>query len=124
MRYKYLCLSHFQGLLKTIGSLGLLRVLALSTMYPRKYYAVCALAAGLIVPSLAVPAETRQPNSTNCRYLPADPQWPTEDDWSQLNKTIRGRLIKGAPLARQCHSPGLDNAACAKIQSDWVLTDT
>lgn len=93
-------------------------------MYATLDYRICAVAADLLVASLAAPAEGNQNHAPNCRYLPEDSHWPTEEDWSQLNKTIEGRLIRGVPLAQSCHPPGLDKAACAKIQNEWVLTQT
>ena len=59
-----------------------------------------------------------------CRYLPGDPKWPTEKDWSGLNRTIGGKLVLGTPLAQVCHSPNLNADACAETQNKWVLTET
>ncbi|KAI0840584.1 FAD-binding domain-containing protein [Hypoxylon sp. FL0890] len=61
-------------------------------------------------------------NTSACRFLPGDAGWPTENDWSQLNKTIGGRLIQGVPLAEPCYSPTIDAArdTCVKIREEWV----
>lgn len=93
-------------------------------MYATVYYRICGMAAALFAISLAATAEGNQNHTNTCRYLPEDPQWPTDEDWIQLNKTIGGRLARGTPLAQSCHHPALDNAACAKVQSEWVLAET
>ena len=41
-------------------------------MYATLDYRICAVAAGLLAASLAVPAEGNQNHALNCRYLPED----------------------------------------------------
>lgn len=89
-----------------------------ATIYHRTYALVGIVA---LFPYLA--ATQKGSGRTNgCRYLPGDPEWPTAKDWSLLNDTIGGRLIRGTPLAQPCHTPTLDISACAKIQQEWILT--
>ena len=109
---------------ETTVSLIYLRISLYIAMHTPTFSYICAVAAGLIVPSFAAPTEGNQKRATNCRYIPGDPQWPSDDEWSQLNETIGGRLIKGVPLAQSCHNPNLNNAACANIQNKWVFTET
>ena len=93
-------------------------------MYMTLDYRIWAVASGLLAASLGAPAERNRTHTFNCRYLPGDSHWPTEEEWSQLNRTIGGRLIRGVPLAQSCHSPGLEKAACTKVQNEWVLPQT
>lgn len=59
-------------------------------------------------------------NYTACRYLPGDDEWPTEEAWRTLNKTVRGNLIRAVPLAEPCYVPNLDSAACKQLQGAWI----
>lgn len=76
---------------------------------------VAILAVGL--PLLAAP--TPQFNRTY-RYLPEDPEWPSDQDWATLNKTVDGNLIKGVPLAQPCYGAEANETECLKIQNDWA----
>ena len=96
------------------------------------FFTVClpfwvVVALSLVLPSTAAPRKAlrENSNSTNtCRYLPGDSEWPSEDDWNQLNTTVGGRLIRSVPLAQPCYGPNRDAQACAKLQQEWVLTET
>ncbi|KAI0097727.1 putative FAD-dependent isoamyl alcohol oxidase [Nemania sp. FL0031] len=63
--------------------------------------------------------------NTMCRYIPSDPEYPGADDWSALNKTVVGRLIRTMPQASVCHTKPsavlYNEAACADLQSIWSL---
>lgn len=37
-----------------------------------------------------------------CRNQPGDPNYPTAEDWSALNDTIGGRLLRVVPSAEAC----------------------
>lgn len=63
---------------------------------------------------------TMNTSSLACRYLPGDVEWPTDEDWSALNLTTGGRLIRGVPLAEACYRPSLDEAQCATIRDNWI----
>jgi hypothetical protein len=56
---------------------------------------VAALAVSLFNPA-TVHAWSR------CRNQPGDPGYPTDADWSTLNATIGGRLLKVVPSAEAC----------------------
>ena len=90
-------------------------------MHSTVCYRTCAVAALL---SLAASAEGYGINASGCHYLPGDAGWPTDEDWSRLNSTIGGRLIRGTPLAQSCYLPTLDADVCAEVQQEWVLTET
>nr|ANM86473.1 putative 6-hydroxy-D-nicotine oxidase [Cladonia uncialis subsp. uncialis]AUW31378.1 putative 6-hydroxy-D-nicotine oxidase [Cladonia uncialis subsp. uncialis] len=63
---------------------------------------------------------TMTTSSLECRYLPSDVEWPTHEDWSALNLTSGGRLIRGVPLAQACYRPSLDETQCATIRDEWI----
>jgi hypothetical protein len=50
---------------------------------------------------------------SECRAFPGSPNWPPEDDWQLLNKTLDGVLLKPELPAVSCY-PGLlfDAAKC------------
>ncbi|KAI1636379.1 FAD binding domain-containing protein [Biscogniauxia mediterranea] len=69
----------------------------------------------------------RSPTATNsttqCRYLPGDSGWPSETEWSKLNDTVEGRLIRGVPLAQTCFGITANDAACAQLEEEWPTVD-
>jgi hypothetical protein len=71
---------------------------------------------------LAVP-QPRQYENATCHHLPGDAEWPSDNDWKALNSSIRGKLIRGVPLAQPCYNPDFNAAACAKIREDWTMWD-
>ncbi|KAE9980313.1 hypothetical protein EG327_006624 [Venturia inaequalis] len=65
-----------------------------------------------------------------CKPTPGDTQWPSEAEWSTLNSTIQGRLLRPTPPAAACHPgrPEFNNAACDAVKkgfadSDWHVGD-
>ncbi|KAF2875592.1 hypothetical protein BDV95DRAFT_562230 [Massariosphaeria phaeospora] len=60
-------------------------------------------------------------DSTACRYLPGDEEWPSNDDWQQLNASVSGRLIATLPAAHVCHDPTYNAEACAELQESWYF---
>lgn len=57
--------------------------------------------------------------ASECRYLPGDSCWPTEEEWNSLNASVDGNLIRTVPIASVCHDPQYDEAACAALQTVW-----
>ncbi|KAI1122305.1 FAD binding domain protein [Nemania abortiva] len=68
-------------------------------------------------------ASAAKPSST-CRCIPGDKCWPSAQKWASLNATVHGRLIAAAPLARVCHAPHYDKAACTALGEEWALPET
>ncbi|KAI0248050.1 FAD-binding domain-containing protein [Lactifluus subvellereus] len=62
------------------------------------------MAVSLLGPHVVVHAWSR------CRNQPGDPGFPTAADWSALNDTIYGRLIKVVPSAKACLELGCTEA--------------
>ncbi|XDG00628.1 hypothetical protein ABKA04_000243 [Annulohypoxylon sp. FPYF3050] len=64
-----------------------------------------------------------------CRVITSDPEWPGQDEWDVLNKTVDGRLIATIPLAAPCHYSFVDhhgnNASvynqevCDNLRENW-----
>lgn len=76
--------------------------------------------ASLIASLLAV---LPQASASACRCFPGDACWPTEDQWSQLNKTVDGRLVKTVPLGTPCHAPNYNSETCAVLKDGWLLPE-
>ncbi|KAH6698253.1 hypothetical protein BKA61DRAFT_530825 [Leptodontidium sp. MPI-SDFR-AT-0119] len=57
--------------------------------------------------------------SSTCRVIPGDPEWPSECLWNGLNSTVKGHLIKTAPVGQVCHGPTFDAVKCDEVKSKW-----
>lgn len=66
---------------------------------------------------------TNKANLINLQ-LPSDPCWPSTDEWSSLNETPSGRLIRTVPLASVCYpaEPNHNTKACESILSNWTTS--
>ncbi|KAI2635878.1 FAD-binding domain-containing protein [Hypomontagnella submonticulosa] len=62
----------------------------------------------------------KQPD--NCKYLPDDADWPSQDEWGTLNSTVGGRLVATIPLGSPCHDPTFDEELCASLQEEWLYS--
>jgi FAD/FMN-containing dehydrogenase len=74
-----------------------------------------------------LPRTQAQQDDSECRCFPGDSCWPTPSEWSAFNETIGGRLIATIPIASVCHHDSFaayDEAACAQLQTDWLLPET
>ena len=77
----------------------------------------------------ATPAQSSAKNG--CRVIPSDPQWPSPQQWAELNKTVNGRLVATIPIGAPCYKSTYDvitgqydlstynEAACAKVKAGW-----
>ncbi|KAL5045942.1 hypothetical protein BDW71DRAFT_197950 [Aspergillus fruticulosus] len=74
----------------------------------------------LAVLSAVAAAPGRPTANSTCRYLPSDAQWPSIEQWQQLNDSVSGRLIRGKPLATPCHGQEYNSSACALLQESWT----
>ncbi|KAI1424998.1 hypothetical protein F5Y12DRAFT_749218 [Xylaria sp. FL1777] len=66
-----------------------------------------------------------------CRVIPGDPSWPSDDIWAGLNNTVHGKLIATVPVAAPCHRSVLEqpNAlfnkdVCATLRDNWFFPET
>ena len=93
-----------------------------------------ALSCLVISSALAEPVPVVRPISPlsgGCRYIPSDPEWPTEAQWSALNTSVGGRLIATVPLGAPCFQKTynvktksydlstFNQAACDSVKAGW-----
>lgn len=57
-----------------------------------------------------------------CKYLPGDANWPSQDEWAALNSSVGGRLIATSPLGSACHDPTFDEKLCTSLQEEWLYS--
>ncbi|KAF7363104.1 Fad binding domain protein [Mycena venus] len=58
-----------------------------------------------------------------CRILPTDSSWPTQQVWDAFNQSIDGRLIKTIPIGSPCHNPNYNAAQCNTIRQNWHVPE-
>lgn len=56
-----------------------------------------------------------------CKTTLTDADWPTDAEWSSLNVTLNGALLKPRPLALPCYNEGssYDGARCETLKRGW-----
>lgn len=56
-----------------------------------------------------------------CKNHPLDLDWPNADDWSSLNQSTNGALIRSSPAASSCYgdNPFGSKIACNVVQERW-----
>ncbi|KAI0862704.1 putative FAD-dependent isoamyl alcohol oxidase [Xylaria cubensis] len=62
-----------------------------------------------------------------CRSIPGDADWPSPEQWTELNTTVHGRLIQTIPQASVCHTTpfaDFNSDACKALQTAWTQTET
>lgn len=85
-------------------------------------HSLAAIAATVILPRLASAAPALVRKDGSCRALPGDADWPQEEEWETLNRTVGGRLIRGVPLAEaSCYSTNVSakSEVCVTVQGEW-----
>jgi hypothetical protein len=75
----------------------------------------------VVAASLTPIASAAYFNSTKCRNIPGDDGWPALQEWSALNASVSGRLIKTTPAAHVCHDPTYNAEACEALNSTWIF---
>lgn len=57
----------------------------------------------------------------HCKASPGSPEWPSDHEWSQLNKTVDGKLLKPEMPGGVCHEgqPNYNEDQCPKTTEDW-----
>ncbi|KAI4708246.1 hypothetical protein J4E89_006868 [Alternaria sp. Ai002NY15] len=75
----------------------------------------------LASPALASAAATPPPPF--CRTTPSDASWPTPIEWSTLNATISGSLIRTVPVASSCwpstNTTFTSPLSCQEVNDNW-----
>jgi hypothetical protein len=61
-------------------------------------------------------------NLSNQSQAPDMPCWPSESEWTSLNETVSGRLIKTVPVASVCYpsEPAYNPETCQSVRSNWT----
>jgi hypothetical protein len=80
--------------------------------------------------TIAATAHASPYRSRQCKPVPGDAKWPSESEWTILNATVSGRLLRPAPPAAACHAgrPEYNMTACDAVKksfrdSDWHAKD-
>ncbi|KAH7371155.1 hypothetical protein BKA66DRAFT_424670, partial [Pyrenochaeta sp. MPI-SDFR-AT-0127] len=57
----------------------------------------------------------------DCKVVPGDLGWPSEEDWASFNETLGGALLKPKPLGSVCYAgEGYSAAQCQTLKSNWA----
>ncbi|RDW65102.1 FAD-binding protein-1 [Coleophoma cylindrospora] len=77
----------------------------------------------ILVASFPLVLGSTAANST-CKTTPSDAAWPSAEEWSTLNRTIGGTLIKTSPVASSCYAgnPFNSTVPCDTVEADWSYT--
>ncbi|KAK4220506.1 hypothetical protein QBC38DRAFT_494156 [Podospora fimiseda] len=61
----------------------------------------------------------RSYNGPRCKTSPQDSEWPTKEEWQQLNKTVDGRLLQPSPAPSVCYPShsNYNSTTCAFLTS-------
>ncbi|GKZ16856.1 hypothetical protein AbraIFM66951_006348 [Aspergillus brasiliensis] len=78
-------------------------------MYSRLFVALFLAASGVT-------------SALDCKCSPSDSCWPAADEWTSLNQTVSGRLIRTVPAASVCYpnEPNYNPAACTSVLGNWT----
>ncbi|RAH53071.1 FAD binding domain protein [Aspergillus piperis CBS 112811] len=59
--------------------------------------------------------------AANCKTTPGDAAWPSTEEWSALNQSIGGSLIRTAPAASSCYAgnPLGSSYNCSSVKDHW-----
>ncbi|KAK0510018.1 hypothetical protein JMJ35_007412 [Cladonia borealis] len=79
-----------------------------------------ALVALFVLAGCAKGQTTAAGNKT-CKCFLGEACWPSDQEWSNFNATVGGRLIKTVPLGSPCHYPDYDATLCEVLQSEWLF---
>lgn len=60
--------------------------------------------------------------SQTCKTTPFDAEWPSIEEWSALNTSISGALLKTSPVASSCYNgnPFNSTTPCEDVEENWV----
>jgi hypothetical protein len=64
------------------------------------------------------------PRSSDCKSFPGDASWPSDEDWSSLNDTMNGSLLKPSPISSVCYNNTVYNnfsaSLCDTVSGNWL----
>ena len=59
---------------------------------------------------------------SGCRVQPGDNQFPSQEEWAELNSEVGGRLIAAVPSAQFCHNLPAGNCTFEQLSSSIFMT--
>ena len=64
-------------------------------------------------------------STKECKAIPGDDDWPSDESWANFNETLGGALLKPKPMARVCY-PGddFDSVKCSMLKRLWSASGT
>lgn len=70
---------------------------------------------------LASPAAAAVLAGRKCRLTPSDASWPSTEEWTSLNASIDGRLLRTVPAASSCWpgNPFDSTIDCQDVTDGW-----
>lgn len=73
-------------------------------------------------PALAGASAIPYQTAPLCKSTSHDASWPSTSDWSSLNKTIGGFLLRTVPKASSCYAgnPFGSTVSCATVNDKWT----
>ncbi|KAK0380778.1 FAD-dependent monooxygenase [Colletotrichum limetticola] len=79
------------------------------------------MAAKTVISFLATVCALGVSAQQTCKVTPDDAAWPSDEDWSTLNATIDGVLIKTRPAASSCYAgnPFGSLQSCEDVEKGW-----
>ena len=112
---------------RKIGIISMLPKIALHRPLPltlaAMFLVLLFLLLDLVQATNSIPNESESPRiyrrNAACRLIPGDAAWPKGAAWSQLNKTVNGRLIATVPVASICHDPKYEANTCGRLKKEW-----
>ncbi|KAH7128243.1 FAD/FMN-containing isoamyl alcohol oxidase-like protein MreA [Dendryphion nanum] len=58
-----------------------------------------------------------------CKYIPGDDNWPSEEEWEEFNDALEGALLKPKPLASACYNgPDYNAKRCEDLKRQWTTS--
>ena len=65
------------------------------------------------------------PSGPSCKATIHGAEWPSDNEWAELNRLVGGRLLKPLPAAAPCHigSPVYDAQNCETIRKNWKSSE-
>lgn len=59
--------------------------------------------------------------SDDCKVVPGDSEWPSDEDWVTFNETLGGVLLKPKPLGSVCYAgDGYSATKCENLKKNWA----
>jgi hypothetical protein len=89
--------------------------------FPLPIFVFFSASSAVLQDSPPPPLPANSSATKQCKAVPGTAEWPSSTDWTNLNKTVNGRLLQPAPPAAACHKdhPSYSLTACASLKLGW-----